>query len=251
MNRKLFVAAAIVLVFLLSASVSQALRAQIPNQLAQDFVAGEVPSSEAIKGFEKEVAAKPDDLRATRRLGKAYFFQFFGDNDASAVPKAEKLLVQALKLQPDDPETLAYRGSLEILKGNRLFKTDPAKQKAAFDRGFEFVQRAEKLGGRNGAVTSVASATYLFLPDSYGTAPHVVEMLEGMIKGMGPMFKQFAHHGQQRLLLTLGQAYVRTGQNERARTAFEDALKVDTASDEAGLLKAELAKLKPAAATVK
>ncbi len=249
MNRKHFIAPSILLVLLLLANVS---RAQIPNQLGQDFVAGAVPSNEAIKGFEKDYAANPNDLRITRKLGKAYFFQFFGDNDASAVPKTEKMLEQALKIQTDDPETLAYRGSLEILKGKRLFSGDAAKQKAAFDRGFELVQRAEKLGGsRNGAVMSVASATYLYLPDSYGTAPHVLEMLEGMIKGMGPAFKQFAHHGQQRLLLTLGQAYVRIGQNEKARAAFEDALKVDGESDESFLLKSELAKLKPAAAIVK
>ena len=98
---------------------------------------------------------------------------------------------------------------------------------------------------------SVASATYLYLPDSYGMAPHVVEMLEGMIKGMGPMFQKFAHHGQQRLLLTLGQAYVRTGQAEKARARFDEALKVDDQTDEALLIKVELRKLGPVAATTK
>ena len=82
-------------------------------------------------------------------------------------------------------------------------------------------------------------------------APHVVEMLEVMIKGMGPMFKEFAHHGQQRLLLTLGQAYVRTGQPEKARARFDEALKVDDKSDEAFLIKAELKKLEPSAAPTK
>ena len=96
---------------------------------------------------------------------------------------------------------------------------------------------------------SVASATYLYLPDSYGMAPHVVEMLEGMIKGMGPYFQKFSHHGQQRILLTLGQAYARTNQPDKARARFTEALKVDGASDEAILVRKELRKLEPVAET--
>jgi uncharacterized protein HemY len=45
------------------------------------------------------------------------------------------------------------------------------------------------------------------------------------------------------LLLTLGQAYVRTGQPEKARARFEEALKVDDKSDEYFMIKSELAKL--------
>ena len=127
MNRRFIAATTIGFAFLLSAHISQSTLAQIPNQLAQDFVAGDVPSVEAIKGFEKEYAAKPDDLRITRRLGKAYFFQFFGDNDASAVPKAEKLLDQALKLQTDDPETLAYRGSRPLAAARVSSPNQPLK----------------------------------------------------------------------------------------------------------------------------
>ena len=74
-------------------------------------------------------------------------------------------------------------------------------------------------------------------------APHVVEMLEGMRKGMGPYFQNFSHHGQQRILLTLGQAYAKTGAPEKARAAVGEALKVNENTREAGLIRAELAKL--------
>jgi uncharacterized protein HemY len=225
------------------AAFSLATIAQIPNQLASDFVAGKVPGPEEVATFEKEAAAKPDDLRLTRKLGKAYFFQFFGGGDAAAVPRAEKTLERALTLQKDDPETMAYLGALHIFAARRLHKQDPAKQKAGYDRGFELVRQAEKLGPRNGAVIAVASASYIVLPDSYAMAPHVIEMLEGMRKGMGPVFKKYAHHGQQRLLLTLGQAYVKTGQADKARAAFDEALAVNADSVEAGMLRSELAKL--------
>lgn len=219
---------------------------QIPNQLAQDFVAGDAPPPEDVAKFEKEVAANPTDAKLTRKLGKAYFFQVFGDGEVAAMPKSQKTLELVLTLKKDDPETLAYLGSLHILRGLRIEKDkkDAAKQKASFDRGFELIKLAEKLDPRNGAVTSVVSASYLWLPDSYGMAPHVVEMLEGMIKGMGPYFKKFAHHGQQRILLTLGQAYVKTGQNDKARVVFDEGLAVNGTSREASMLRSELAKIK-------
>ncbi|HRJ88660.1 MAG TPA: hypothetical protein PLN05_01050 [Pyrinomonadaceae bacterium] len=217
---------------------------QIPGQLAQDFVAGSVPSPEDIAKLEKEVGAKPDDLHLTRKLGKGYFFQFFGEGDADAAPKAEKTLERALAIKKDDAEALVYLGALHIIRARRLEKNDAAKQKASFDRGFELVKQAEKVDARNGAVISIASASYLWLPDSYGMAPYVVGMLEGMRKGMGPMFLQFSHHGQQRLLLTLGQALVKTGQLDKARAVFDEGLKVNERSLEAGLIRAEIAKLK-------
>jgi tetratricopeptide (TPR) repeat protein len=218
--------------------------AQIPNQLAQDFVAGEAPSLEDVAKYEKDAAANPADMRLVRKLGKAYFFRFFGAGETDAVAEAQKTLEQALTLTKDDPETLAYLGSLHVLRGLRIEKSDAAKQKASLEKGFEILKLAEKHGPTHGAVISIASASYLWLPDSFGMAPHVVEMIEGMRKAMGPYFQKFAHHGQQRLLLTLGQAYVKTGQAEKARAAFDEALAINGTSREAGYLRTELSKLK-------
>lgn len=218
--------------------------AQIPNQLAQDFVAGNVPSAEDVAKYEKESAANPNDLHATRKLGKAYFFQFFGGGDRAAVDRARKTLERALTLSAEDPETLAYLGGLHVFAAKRLFADNPARQKEEFDRGFAILKRAEKAGPQHGAVISIAAGSYIILPDSYEMAPYVVGMLEGMRKGMGPYFQKFSHHGQQRILLTLGQAYAKTGQSDKARAAFDEALKVNEASREAGLIKAEIAKLK-------
>jgi len=100
----------------------------IPGQLAQDFVAGIVPSQEEINAVEKEVAANPDDAALLRKLGKGYFFQFFGEGNAASVAKAQKTFDRALELKKDDPETLAYYGALWTLVGQRLDKKDPAKQ---------------------------------------------------------------------------------------------------------------------------
>lgn len=228
-----------------SAQGSATQRPPIPGQLAQDFTAGRVPRSEEIAAAEKDAAADPTNYEVVRRLGKGYFFQYFGAGNASSIPKAMATFDKVLELKKDDPETLAYYGALYTFSAKRLDKNDPAKQKAGYDKGFEMLQKAEKLAPRNGAVISVTSGSYVELPESYGMAPHVIETLEGMRKAMGPMFDKFSHHGRQRLLLTLGRAYAMTGQPEKARANFDEALAIDGESTEANLLKTELTKLGP------
>lgn len=218
---------------------------QIPGQFAADYAAGNAPSAEEIAKVEKEVAAKPDDYQLVRKLGKGYFFRFFGPGEAAAVPKSQATLEKALVLQKDDPESLAYLGGLHIFAADRLEEKGSAKQKAGYDKGFEIIRRAEKLGPRNGAVMAVASASYIVLPDSYDMVPHVIEIIEGMRKAMGPAFARYHHHGQQRLLMTLGQAYARQGDREKAKSHFDEALAVNGTSREAGLIRRELAKLEP------
>ncbi len=217
--------------------------AQRPGQLTVDYVAGDAPSVEEVTKVEAEVSAKPNDYELVRKLGKGYFFRFFGARDAASVPKAQATLERALTLKKDDPETLAYLGALHVFAADRLEEKGSAKQKAGYDKGFEILRHAEKVAPRLGSVISVASASYIILPDSYGMVPHVIEMIEGMKKAMGPAFKQFHPHGQQRLLLTLGQAYARQGNHEKAKGLFDEALAVNGTSREAGIIKRELAKL--------
>jgi tetratricopeptide (TPR) repeat protein len=228
----------------LSASATTAL-AQIPGQFAQDFVAGRVPSQEEIAKLEQEVAAHPDDLRLIRKLGKGYFFQVFGEGRASSIAKSQKMLERALEIRKDDAETTAYLGSLRALTGQR--SKDASERAAAFNQAFELLKKAQALAPDHPAVLAVTGASYLFLPDSFNAAPLALENMEKLRQMMGPMYNRQSHHGQQRILLTQGQAYARMGQPEKARACFEEALKVDQESDEAALLKAEIGKLKPTA----
>jgi len=74
MARKTIISSAIFFAFVIVLTVGQQAIGQIPNQLAQDFVAGKVPGAEGVAIYEKESAANPKDLHTTRKLGKAYFF---------------------------------------------------------------------------------------------------------------------------------------------------------------------------------
>ena len=227
------------------AQSAPAARPRIEGQLAQDFTAGRVPRSEEIAAAEKDAAAYPNDFATVRRLGKGYFFQYFGAGNKEAIPKAMATFDKALELKKDDPETLAYYGALYVFSAKRLEKDDPTKQKVGYDKGFELLQKAEKLGPRDGAVISITMGSYVDLPESYGMAPRIIGTLEGMRKGMGPAWNQFSHHGRQRLLLTLGRAYAQAGQPDKARANFDEALAINGESTEANLLKNELNKLGP------
>jgi tetratricopeptide (TPR) repeat protein len=234
---------AVLLSFFVAADVAaQEARPPIPGQLAQDFVAGRVPREAEIEAAEKDAAARPNDLATVRRLGKGYFVQYFGGGNVAAIDKAQATFDRVLAINKDDAETLAYNGALITFAAVRLEK-DPAKQKAALDRGFALLQRAEGLDPRNGAVQSITAGSYVELPASYGMAPHVIEMLEGMRRGMGPAWDRFSHHGRQRLLLTLGRAYALGGQIDKARAKFDEALAINQESTEARLVKTEMAKL--------
>lgn len=225
--------------------------AQLPGQLTSDYRAGEAPSAEDVARVEKEVAAKPDDWLLVRKLGKGYFFRFFGARDAASVPKAQATLERSLGLRKDDPEALAYLGALHIFAADRLEEKGSGKQKAGYDKGFEILRLAEKVDPRHGAVIAIASGSYIALPDSYGMVPHIIEMIEGLRKGMGPAFSRFHAHGQQRLLLTLGQAYMRQGNREKAKIHFDEALAVNGTSREAGLIRREIEKMNGGATNAK
>jgi len=227
---------------LLSAAAAPAYAGQIPGQLAQDFVAGRVPSPDEIAKLESDVAAHPDDLRLVRKLGKAYFFQYFGEGRASSVPKAEKAFDRALQIQNDDAETIAYQGALLTQQSQR--SKDPAERKAKGQQGLDLLKKALQLAPRNGAVLAITAGSFIALADDFGTAPLAAEIMEKIRAGMGPMFSKFSHHGQQRLLLTQGQAYAKMGQTDKARACFDEALKVDQDSVEARLVRDEIGKLR-------
>ena len=66
MISKLFSSTSVFFLIAFFAAFSYNVHAQIPNQLAEDFVAGKAPSPEVVAQCEKEAAEKPYDLRVVR-----------------------------------------------------------------------------------------------------------------------------------------------------------------------------------------
>lgn len=218
---------------------------QIPGQLTTDWKAGRVPSDADIAAAESDAAARPGDLETVRRLAKGYFFQYFGGMDADALPKSRAVFARALAITPEDPESLVYASSLDAIEAMRNPESPDCDAK--FKSALAGLEHAQKAGPDNGAVLAVSCATYLYFPDSYNTVSRSAAIAEGIRKSMGPYFSRFAPHGQQRILLTQGQAYVRLGRIDEARVCFEEGLKVSSETLEHGLLKVEMDKLEKTA----
>lgn len=230
----------VALVVLLPASISAG--DGVKNKYSPDFTPGRVPSDEQIAKLEEEVAARPNDFALVRKLGIGHFYQYFGGGMAAAAPKSRKLLEQALELKDNDALTIAFLGALASVQG--------ARAKNAEDRGveqrrsFELYQKARLLEPDNIGVLSLAGPAYLALPKPYEGPKLALEVSQRIRTLLGPDFKSWSEHGQQRVLHTQGLALVRLGRRAEARLCFEEGLQVNNASVEGRMIQKELDKLR-------
>ena len=212
------------------------------NEYTPDFTPGRVPTQLEIAEVEKEVAAHPDDFQLVRKLGIGHFYQYFGGGLTAAGPKSQKTLERALELKKDDALTTAFLGALASVRGGRA--KDAAERKAELQLSFELYQKARMLGPDNIGVLSLAGPAYLALPKPYDGPAMALEVSERIRKLLGPEFKNWSEHGQQRVLYTQGVALVRLGRTVEARACFEEGFQVNETSVEGGMLKAQLEKIK-------
>lgn len=189
-----------------------------------DFTPGRPPSRQEIVAIEQEVASNPDDFKRVRKLGIGYFYRVFGAREMAAGPKAQQTLARALELKPDDALTIAFQGALAVVAGDQL----PDLK----GRQDELFKRAIELEPNNIGTLSLAAAVYAGKPDK------AIELTERIRKQLGPEFKHWSRHGQERILLTQGRAYARVGRVQEARECFEQGLSVN-----ATLFQGELEKL--------
>ena len=190
-----------------------------------DFIPGRPPSKEEMAAIEKEVAANPEDFKLVRKLGIGYFYRVFGAREVEAAPKAQQTLARALELKKDDALTIAFQAALAFVAGDRL-----PDLKGRHD---ELFKKARELEPDNVGVLSLAAAVYS------GNTEKAIEITERIRKLLGPEFKNWSRHGQERVLFTQGRAYARVGRVEEARTCFEEGLRVNPTA-----FQAELDKLK-------
>lgn len=224
----------VAIVFLAASPVARALTetvekgkvvSKVLGGYENDFAPGRPPSKEEMAAIEKEVAVNPEDFKLVRKLGIGYFYRVFGAREVEAAPKAQQTLARALELKKDDALTIAFQAALAFVAGDRL-----PDLKGRHD---ELFQKARELEPDNVGVLSLAAAVYS------GNAEKAIEITERIRKLLGPEFKNWSRHGQERILFTQGRAYARVGRVEEARTCFEEGLRVNPTA-----FQAELDKLK-------
>ena len=189
-----------------------------------DFTPGRTPTKEQIREIEKQVTANPDDFKLVRKLGIGYFYRVFGADETAAAPQAQKTLAHALELKKNDGLTLAFQGALAVVAGNHL----PDLK----GRADELFKRALALEPDNVGILSLAVAVS-------GDAKKTIELTERIRKVLGPEFKHWSRHGQERILLAQGRAYAKIGRLAEARACFQEGLAISPHA-----FQAELDKLK-------
>lgn len=195
------------------------LHAQEPTapRYTPDLATGRAPTAEEVVAAEKAVEANPDDFPAVRKLGKSYFYRFFAAGEKSAAPKARAAFTRALTLKPDDPESLAFLGTVERLTGRER-------------EGIELMAKARKLDPTNVGVLGLLSG--------FGDVT-AMEELRAL-----PEFPKMSDHGRQRILLGLGKDRLRLRQTAEARNLFAEGLAINKSTPEGRMLRSELEKLK-------
>lgn len=191
--------------------------ASAPQRYKPDLATGRTPSADEVAAAEQAAASRPDDFPTVRKLGKTYFYRFFGGGEKGAAPKARAALTRALELKADDAETLAFIGSLDRLTGRER-------------EGIELMAKARKIDPTNIGVLGLLSG--------FGD----VSAMEGLRKM--PEFAGMSDHGRQRILLGLGKDRVRQRRPQEARALFTAGLDINTGTPEARMLRTELEKLK-------
>jgi Flp pilus assembly protein TadD len=181
------------------------IRAQIPeearkeyNLAGEDFAKGDAES--AVAHLEKVVELAPKYYDAVNRLGSEYL-------RAGRHEKAESMLLQARKLNSNDPVTLTNLGILYFQKGEKL---------AAEGMEDEDIDVAEYIDDDMDAEPDPIEALYR----------NAVEMLEEAVK-LDPRTPRAAFY--------LGTALYRVGDYERAESLLNNALVLDAQLQEARL----------------
>lgn len=182
-----------------------------------DLATGRAPTPEEVAAAEKDAATHPDEFLVVRKLGKTYFYRFFGGGDEAAAPKAHAALTRALAMKPDDAETMAFIGTVDRLTGRGR-------------EGAELMAKARRLDPTNVGVLGLLSG--------FGDVS-AMKQLRAM-----PEFASMSDHGRQRVLLGLGKDLALHGKPAEALALFAEGLAINKDTREARMLATELDRVK-------
>ncbi len=166
-----------------------------------------------VEYLKKQVAADPNNRRLRLDLGRGYYALALG-YDATAIEEAEKLFDQILDAEPENATALVYRGSLLGLKlGFRLVPLD--RSLAALQQSNADMDRAVALAPDDMEVRSVRGYSSFYTPSFVGRDQiavedfsHIIQLLE---RQPGAEIQRAEFH------LALGDAYHKTGEDDKAR----------------------------------
>ncbi len=156
------------------------------------------------------------------------FFSGYAGN-REALEQAMKICEDALAKDPKDPEALVWHGSgLFYLSGEAFRNGDGQKGMELYTRGNDEMDRAVAIAPDRIGVRVPRGATLVVSTLFMEGNPQVHELLEKALSDYEYVYSvqkdhwaAMGSHSKGQLLLGLGSAYSRLGEEEKARAVFE------------------------------
>jgi tetratricopeptide (TPR) repeat protein len=156
------------------------------------------------------------------------FFSGYAGNHA-ALDEGMKICEDALAKNPKLPEALVWHGSgLLYLSGESFRGGDQQKGMELYTRGTDEMDQAVALKPDSIGVRAPRGATLMVSTLFMDGNPQVNELIEKALSDYEYIYNlqkdhwtEIGPHSKGQLLLGLGSAYSRLGQDEKARVAFE------------------------------
>ncbi len=154
------------------------------------------------------------------------FFAGFG-GDTAALAEAMKECEQVLAASPKHAEAKVWYGAGQMFQSGQLMRTDRAKGIEMYTAGLGNMDEAVALAPDQVGVrvprAAVMQAVSHFVPPDQKNAllRRVIADYERVLAIQEPHWEKVGSHPKGELLFGLGDAYSRTGENEKAAAMFE------------------------------
>lgn len=206
--------------------------AQKGYNLFKDVLSGDRSKlPEAIRAMEEARAAEETYVPNLFNLARAYFFEAGAYNNAESIAKAEKLFARVVELDAKRTDALAFHGSL-------LVQMSGGRDLPMFMRGAQEIKSAAERTPNDITVRIVRGFTVANVPAEARPFLGVTDPVSDL-QFVQQVFQQFesdfAPHASVVMDGFLGDALLMTGEKEKAREAFERALKIPQPLDEGTL----------------
>jgi len=175
-----------------------------------------------VEYLKKRSAADPENGRLRLDLARGYYLMAM-EYDTAAIAEAEKLLDRILADEPANATALAYRGALLGLKMG--FNLTPQDQMyAAARQSNANLDRAVALAPDDIEIRNIRGYTSLYTPSFAGRDQFAVEDFAHIIR----LLERQPNTERRRaeLHLTLGDAYRKAGDNEKADGSLRRAIEL-------------------------
>jgi len=196
--------------------------AQKGYDLFKDVIAGdEAKLPEAIRYMEEAREADGAYVPNLFNLARAYFFEAMTFDRNEPLVKAEKTFARVVELDPGRTDAMAFHGAI-------LVQMSGGRDMAMFMRGAQELKAASERTPDDVTVRIVIGFVSQSVPPEALALIGVTDPVKNMTF-VGNVFDRlssdFAPHASVVMNAFIGETLLKTGDKERARTAFERALK--------------------------